>query len=160
MQWLGTSQTTDAQRVYVVDDDVSLSGSVRFLLATLKLGSRTFRSGRDFLDRVETLPPGVILLDLRMPDMDGFAVQEELKCRGIDWPIILMTGDAAPPAMARAAQRGGIDLILKPFSDEKLLAALHNGFLRLKEVTTGRTPAQAQGRASHQMQRWMGGPRL
>ncbi|MBA3677254.1 MAG: response regulator [Sphingosinicella sp.] len=137
VQWLKSDRLAHPQRIYVVDDDSSLSGSARFLLATLKLGSRTFKSGQDFLDQVNGLAPGVILLDLRMPGMDGFAVQEALKRLGIDWPVVLMTGEADMPVMARTVRRGAVELILKPFSDEKLLAALCKGFGRLADNSRG-----------------------
>lgn len=139
---------TYAQRVYVVDDDLSVSGSIRFLLATLKIGSKIFRNGREFLDQAETLRPGVVLLDLHMPDMDGFVVQEEMKRREINWPVILMTGTADMQAVTRAVRRGALDFILKPFSDEALLTALHTGFVQLKNLQPGLTAAQAQRQRS------------
>lgn len=143
VQWLKSDRIAHSQRVYVIDDDPSLSGSIRFLLATLKLGSRTFRSGRDFLNCVDGLAPGVILLDIRMPDMDGVAVQEELKRRDIDWPVVFMTGEADMRTLSRAVPRDTAEFILKPFSDEKLLTALNQGFKRLRERPVTSTVLQA-----------------
>lgn len=112
----------NGQRVYVIDDDPSVRSGVRFLLATLKLGCRSFASSREFLDTVDVLEPGCILLDMRMP---GPAVPEELDRRGIRWPILFMTGT---PGLSPSAY-----CVAKPFSDESLLTALHKGFVALRQ---------------------------
>lgn len=122
----------NVQRVYVIDDDPSVRSSVRFLLATLKLGCRGFASGREFLDTVDALDPGCILLAVRMP---GPAVPEELDRRGIRWPIVFMTGAPGKPASA--------DCIAKPFSDESLLTALHKGFVALRQCRAHRRSLQS-----------------
>jgi two-component system, LuxR family, response regulator FixJ len=144
MKWRTTNPAAPDRPVYVIDDDSSLGASVRFLLSTLKLSARTFKSGRDFLNQVDTLQPGVILLDLQMPEMNGFEVQAALKSRGIHWPVVIMTGEAEMPALAGALRREPVEFILKPFSDERLLGALHAGFQRLGECQGN---AQASNRA-------------
>ncbi|HWH22142.1 MAG TPA: response regulator [Allosphingosinicella sp.] len=119
--------------IYVVDDDAEARDSIRFLLATLKLDSITFRGGAEFVERLESLPSGCILLDLRMPTIDGLAVQQALVERGLDWPIIFMTGSADTPSVVRALRTGAVEFIEKPFTDEQLLTALHKGFVELKK---------------------------
>lgn len=120
--------------IYVIDDDPQMRSSIRFLLATLKLDCVTFGSGAEFLARLPALPSGCLLLDLRMPVLDGLAVQQALVERGVQWPVIFMTGAADTPTVVRAVQQGAVEFIVKPFSDEQLLEALHKGFVQLAKI--------------------------
>jgi two-component system, LuxR family, response regulator FixJ len=120
--------------VYVVDDEAELRKSACFLLVSLGLACVHFSSGEAFLDEVPRLKPGCILLDLRMQGRNGLAVQQELSERGVDWPIIFMSGDADGRSVVQATEHGAVEFIKKPFSEEELLAALHRGFVVLREV--------------------------
>src|SRR3954449_12841816 len=77
--------------VYVIDDDRDVRRSLSFMLGAAEIRSHPFGSGLDFLDALPDLEPGCILLDLRMPQMDGFEVMEALVARKVDWPVIVMT---------------------------------------------------------------------
>ncbi|HWH17837.1 MAG TPA: response regulator [Allosphingosinicella sp.] len=118
--------------VYVIDDEASLRDSSCFLLATLGLACTQYANGQDFLADVETLEPGCILLDVLMRRMGGLEVQAELNRRGIDWPIIFMSGHDDIPTVVRAMKNGAVEFLEKPFSDEQLLASLHRGFVKLR----------------------------
>ena len=128
--------TLNSPLVYVVDDDRDVRRSLSFMLGASDIRSHPFGSGEDFLDAVPDLQPGCILLDLRMPQMDGFHVMSELARREIDWPIIVMTGHGEVPVAVRAMKLGAVDFIEKPFSEEALLASFGTAFSLLTDRET------------------------
>ena len=85
------------------------------MLGAAEIRSHPFASGLDFLDALPDLEPGCILLDLRMPQMDGFQVMDALVERRLDWPVIVMTGHGEVPVAVRAMKLGAVDFIEKPF---------------------------------------------
>ena len=115
------------QTVYVVDDDRDVRRSLSFMLAADQIRSYPFASGSDFLEALPDLDPGCVLLDLRMPETDGFAVLAGMAERFVDWPVIVMTGHGEVSVAVRAMKLGAIDFIEKPFTEETLQAALKNG---------------------------------
>jgi two-component system, LuxR family, response regulator FixJ len=117
------------------------------MLGASDLRSHPFGSGEDFLEALPDLTPGCILLDLRMPEMDGFQVMDELAKREIDWPVIVMTGHGEVSVAVRAMKLGAIDFIEKPFSEEALLACFGNAFSLLDErESAGRRKRDARER--------------
>jgi two-component system response regulator FixJ len=119
--------------VHVVDDDRDVRRSISFMLGAAELQSRPFGSGKDLLDSLSELQPGSILLDIRMPDMDGFQVMEELTARGIEWPVVVMTGHGQVSVAVRAMKMGAVDFLEKPFEEGALLASLERSFLLLRD---------------------------
>lgn len=109
------------------------------MLAADQIRSRPFASGTDFLEALPDLDPGCVLLDLRMPEMDGFAVMGELAERFVDWPVIVMTGHGEVPVAVRAMKEGAVDFIEKPFTEQTLHVSLTNGLAMLAD-------REAQGR--------------
>ncbi len=108
------------QVVHIVDDDNAVRDSLSLLLGLRGYATRTFASGDAFLADIGTSASGCILLDLRMPGLEGLAVQSELARRSIAMPIIVLTahGDAAS---ARAALKGGaFEFLEKPVDDALL----------------------------------------
>ena len=141
--------TLESHFVYVVDDDRDVRRSLSFMLGASEIRSHPFGSGEDFLDALGDLQPGCILLDLRMPQMDGFQVMSELARREIDWPIIVMTGHGEVPVAVRAMKLGAVDFIEKPFSEEALLACFGTAFSVLTErETAGRRRKEARERVA------------
>ncbi|MGE3396969.1 MAG: response regulator transcription factor [Sphingomonas sp.] len=139
---LTTNQTAaQSPYVYVVDDDRDVRRSLSFMLGASDIRSYPFGSGADFLDSLTDLEPGCVLLDLRMPKIDGFDVMGAMKEREIDWPIIVMTGHGEVQTAVRAMKLGAIDFIEKPFSENALLSSFESAFALL---------AQRQGRAKRQ----------
>lgn len=125
--------TLTSQIVYVVDDDRDVRRSISFMLGAAEIHSYPFASGADFLDGLDELRPGCILLDLRMPQIDGFQVMDELARRGIEWPVIVITGHGEVPVAVRAMKLGAVDFLEKPFSEEALLACFGRAFALLDE---------------------------
>ena len=119
--------------VYVVDDDREVRRSLSFMLGTADLNSRPFASGIDFLEALPDLKPGCILLDIRMPEVDGFHVMAELADRRIEWPVIVMTGHGEVSVAVRAMKLGAVDFIEKPFEEAILLSSLDRAFTLLKD---------------------------
>jgi two-component system response regulator FixJ len=92
-----------------------------------------FETGSDFLARHEELEPGCVLLDVRMPGVDGMDALEQLMSVGKPWPIIMMTGHGDVPLAVKAIKSGAYDFLEKPFNDQKLVALLHKAFAHLLE---------------------------
>ena len=103
------------------------------MLGTAELSSRPFASGADFLESLGEVEPGCILLDIRMPEIDGFEVMAELARRGIDWPVIVMTGHGEVSIAVRAMKLGAVDFIEKPFDEGLLLSSLERAFGLLRD---------------------------
>ncbi len=109
--------------VYVVDDDPALSASLRLLLEAALYRVETFPSASAFLAHA-VVPTSCLLTDVQMPDMDGFALQQEIVRRKIHIPVIVMTGHADVPRAVRAMKAGAIDFLEKPFDDAALLESI------------------------------------
>lgn len=126
--------------VHLVDDDLAIRRSVSFMLKTSGHQVRTYESGTDFLTHAADLKDGCVLLDIRMPGMDGLQVQQALLEKGVTLPVIIMTGHGDVALAVRAMKAGAVDFIEKPFAKEALLSSLREGFDRLarKEVTADR----------------------
>ena len=109
---------------YVVDDDVHIRSSLSVLLEVSAMPARAFASGDAFLEELDGLAPGCILLDIRMPGVDGLAVLRDLHARGTDWPVIVMTGHGEVGTAVSAMKLGAIEFLEKPFGENELLDAL------------------------------------
>lgn len=103
------------------------------MLGTAEVNSRPFASGTDFLESLDELEPGCILLDIRMPEIDGFEVMTELARRDVDWPVIVMTGHGEVSVAVRAMKLGAVDFIEKPFDESLLLSSLDRAFGLLRD---------------------------
>ena len=108
--------------VFVVDDDESVRGSLRFLLRSAGLESRAYGSAPEFLAAYDPGQPGCLVLDVRMPGMSGLELQQELNLRGAVIPVIFITGHGDIPMAVEAMQHGAHDFLQKPFRDEDLIA--------------------------------------
>ncbi len=114
---------TEEALIFVVDDDRDVRESTRALLESVGFAVRIYASATAFLaDRPP--PGGCLIADIRMPEMDGLELQEELIRRGIDLPVIIMTGHGDVPLAVRAMKAGALDFIEKPFNDEFMLASV------------------------------------
>jgi two-component system response regulator FixJ len=121
----------DLRLVHVVDDDEAVRRSVSFALKTSGFHVRVYGGGVELLKAAPGLEAGCILLDIRMPGMDGLEVQEALKGKGVTLPVIIMTGHGDVSLAVRAMKAGAIDFIEKPFEKTVLLAAIEQGLSRL-----------------------------
>lgn len=123
----------DSKHVHVVDDDRDVRRSISFTLGAAGIQSRPFGSGADFLESLEELQDGCVLLDLRMPEPDGFQVMALLAERQVPWPVIAMTGHGEVPIAVRAMKLGAVDFLEKPFEQDVLLGSLDRAFGLLKD---------------------------
>ena len=116
--------------VYIVDDDEGVREALSSLFRSLGLGARTFSSARDFLAANLADTPGCLVLDVRLPGLSGLHLQHELADRGIEIPIIFITGHGDVPMTVRAMKAGAVEFLTKPFRDESLLAAVEAAVAR------------------------------
>ncbi len=103
------------------------------MLGSVEIASHPFQSGVDFLDSLDELGPGCILLDVRMPHVDGFEVLAELAKKEVSWPVIVMTGHGEIPVAVRAMKLGAVEFLEKPFSEAALIACLNHAWPLLSE---------------------------
>lgn len=117
--------------VHIVDDDDAVRRSAAFMLRHAGFQIESHVSGVAFLKAAKTAERGCVLLDVRMPEMDGLEVQREMATRGIDMPVIILTGHGDIAIAVKAMRAGAVNFIEKPYEKEQLLAALDEGFARL-----------------------------
>jgi two-component system response regulator FixJ len=110
--------------IYVVDDDEAIRRSLSFMLKTSGYAVRLFEGGLPFLKAAADLEPGCVLLDVRMPDMDGLEVQRELRARGVMLPVVIMTGHGDIDMAVGAMKAGASDFVEKPFEKAALLGCV------------------------------------
>nr|WP_319565340.1 response regulator [uncultured Rhodoferax sp.] len=110
--------------IYVVDDDASVRESLSSLLRSAGMQVEVFASALEFLDHKNLQAFACVVLDVRMPGLDGFGLQERLSALGRDIPIIFITGHGEVPLAVRAMRAGAIDFLNKPFEDTDLLNAI------------------------------------
>lgn len=128
--------------VHLVDDDEAVRRSAGFMLKTSGFRVRAFESGDELMKNAASLDPGCILLDIRMPGMDGLDVQAALKERGIGLPVIIMTGHGDVTLAVQAMKAGAVDFIEKPFEKAVLLGAIEQAFERLKRSAAAKERAK------------------
>jgi two-component system, LuxR family, response regulator FixJ len=122
----------DDKIVHVIDDDESVRRSVAFMLGHEGYKILSYASGVEFLKVAKHLERGAVLLDIRMPEMDGLEVQDELTKSGIDMPVIILTGHGDVGLAVKAMRAGSVNFIEKPYEKAILLSALDEAFARLK----------------------------
>lgn len=140
------SLLTEQSTVYVVDDDPALRRSLRFLLESVGWQVELFASAAEFMQVLERpLRPSCLMLDIRMPDMSGLELQQLLRERGFQAPILFMTGHADVSMAVQAMKSGANDFIEKPFKDQMVLDAVASAVRRSAELideTSRRTAAR------------------
>ncbi len=107
--------------VYIVDDDPGVLRSMRWLIESEGLSAKTYSSGAAFLANYDAECSGCLVLDMRMPDMNGLEVQMRLVERRCELPIIMMTGHGDVPACVASFKSGAFDFFEKPANDVVLL---------------------------------------
>lgn len=116
---------SDEPRIFIVDDDEAIRDSLQLLLRASGFGNVVaYASARDFLAQAEPAPGECLLLDVRMPEMDGLELQQELNRRGIKLPVIIMTGHGDVPIAVRAMKAGASDFVEKPFSVDVMIESV------------------------------------
>lgn len=129
--------------VYVVDDDQGMLDSTVWLLESVGLKALPFTGGPAFLAACDATQPACVLLDVRMPGMGGLSVQEEMRARGIDLPVIFVSGHADVPIVVRAFKAGACDFLEKPCNQQQLLDSVQQALCRQSEQLRRRQDSAA-----------------
>ncbi len=127
------------QLVYVVDDDQGMLDSTVWLFDSVGLRALPFSSGQAFLDACDPRAQACVLMDVRMPGMGGLAVQEAMRERSIDLPVIFVSGHADVPIVVRAFRAGAVDFIEKPYNEQLLLDSVQRALSRRPVAARGQS---------------------
>lgn len=138
--------SNEAATIYIVDDDAAVRRSLERLLDSAGFTAISYAAPMAFIDAVPNLPQGCVLLDVRMPDIDGLEVQAGLRKLGSAMPVIVMTGVGDVQTAVRAMKAGAADFIEKPFSDDVLLDAIRSALARLGQSDSAREATDAAER--------------
>ena len=120
--------------IFIVDDDDAVRDSLALLLGLRGYATRGFARGEEFLATIDRSASGCILLDLRLPGIDGLAVQTELAAREIPLPIIILTAHGDVATARAALKSGAFDFLEKPIDDAVLRATIESALARDHEV--------------------------
>jgi two-component system response regulator FixJ len=123
--------------VHVVDDDAAVRRSLERLLDAAGFHVVSYQSPTAFLNAASGLSAGCVLLDIRMPGVDGLEVQSRLNRLRVNLPVIVMTGHGDVPSAVRAMKAGAVDFLEKPFDDETLLNAIGGAFAKASRLIGG-----------------------
>jgi two-component system, LuxR family, response regulator FixJ len=107
--------------VFIVDDAEAVRSSLRLLIKSVGLIPTALGSAREFLEKYDPAQPGCLVLDVRMPEMSGLELQEQLNRQGAVIPVIFITGHGDVPMAVEAMQAGAFDFLQKPFRDQDLI---------------------------------------
>jgi FixJ family two-component response regulator len=118
------SKTGERPVVHVVDDDTSMRGALQSLFDSVGIETQTYGAAGEFLASSVPERPGCIVIDIRLPDMNGLEFQTELARIGIHLPVIMITGYGDISMSVRAMKRGAVDFLSKPFHDQDMLDAV------------------------------------
>jgi FixJ family two-component response regulator len=116
--------------IFVVDDDASVRDALSNLLESVDLEARVFDSTEAFRNALRPDAPSCLVLDVRLPGVNGLDFQESLERAGIFIPIIFITAHGDVPMTSRAMKAGAVEFLMKPFQKEDLLAAIQQGLER------------------------------
>jgi len=115
------------ETVFLVDDEADVRDALTFLLSTDGYRIEAFESPSELLARVTPEDAGCLVLDVRLPEMNGLALQEKLREQGIGMPIVFITGHGDIPMAVQAVNAGALDFLEKPFDDDALLDIVARG---------------------------------
>ena len=113
-------------RIAIVDDDHSVRKALCRLLRSLDIHAESYGSGREFLEAARRALPDCLVLDLRMPDMNGLELQQHLADRGIRLPTVIVTGHDEPGMRSRCIAAGASTYLRKPLDEKSLLQAIED----------------------------------
>jgi FixJ family two-component response regulator len=132
-------QTRDMAVVHIVDDDALVRDALEGLFDSIGLDSQTYAAAGEFLAADISDKPGCIVIDVRLPDMNGLDFQAQLSRMGVSLPVVMMTGYGDIPMSVRAMKRGAVDFLPKPFHDQDMLDAVMAAIKRDRQrrVTDG-----------------------
>jgi FixJ family two-component response regulator len=124
------SDAAGAPTVFVIDDDTAVREAIQGLLKSVGLQSQGFGSTQEFLNRNRPDAPSCLVLDVRLPGVNGLDFQRELADAGLRIPIIFITGHGDIPMTVKAMKSGAVEFLTKPFRHQDLLDAIHQALDR------------------------------
>ena len=130
---VGRDSPNRKQVVFVIDDDDAVLGSMRFLLTVQGFEAKTYSTAEDFLESVAPTETGVVVTDVRLPGLNGVALIEGMKKRGLNLPVIVITAYADVALAVTAMKQGALDLLEKPFDPSALIDTLRQAFSRMSQ---------------------------
>ena len=116
--------------VFIIDDDASIRVSIQGLLKSVGLQSESFASASEFLSSGAAVKPGCLVLDVRLPGLNGLEFQRKLAEAGNEMPIIFITAHGDIPMSVKAIKSGAVEFLTKPFRDQDLLDAIDQALER------------------------------
>jgi len=128
------NDTSGAPTVFVVDDDAAVRAAIQGLLKAVGLQSQCFGTAQEFLNSRRADAPGCLVLDVRLPGVNGLDFQRELADAGVQIPIIFITGHGDIPMTVKAMKSGAVEFLTKPFRPQDLLDAIHQALDRDRVV--------------------------
>src|SRR5215467_126656 len=136
-------ERTVSPTVFVVDDDASVLSALGRLIRSAGHRVEAFGSPREFFERAGSDEPGCLVVDLRMPELNGLELHQEMIRAGYRLPVIFMSGQADIQSTVRAMQSGAIDFLIKPFDEHQLLDAIDRAIARNLEERAARAGRDA-----------------
>lgn len=133
---------TSGKLVHIVDDEDAVRRSLDFLLRTAGYEVAKWPDGESFLKGANPSDVACVLLDMRMPGMNGLEVQVEMRKAGLNHPVIVLTGHGDIDTAVRAMQGGAVDFLEKPFNRDRLLEAIEAGFAQSADLQATRDREQ------------------
>jgi FixJ family two-component response regulator len=116
--------------VFIIDDDDLVRAAIQGMLKSVGLKAETFGTPQEFLSRQPPDGPSCLVLDVRLPGVNGLDFQRQLADSGVRIPIIFITGHGDIPMSVKAIKSGAVEFLTKPFQDEDLLSAIHQALDR------------------------------
>ena len=116
--------------VFVLDDDVAVRAAIQGMLTSVGLRSETFATREEFLHSERPEGPSCLVLDVRLPGVNGLDLQRELADAGVRMPVIFITGYGDIPMSVKAMKSGAVEFLTKPFKDQDLLDAIYQALDR------------------------------
>jgi FixJ family two-component response regulator len=123
-----------APTVFVIDDDANVRAAIEGMLKSVGLRSQSFGTAQEFLRNKPPDGPSCLVLDVRLPGVNGLDFQRELADAGVPIPIIFITGHGDIPMTVRAMKSGAVEFLTKPFRDQDLLDAIHQALDRDRQT--------------------------
>ena len=134
---------SDTPSVYIVEDDEAVRESLQMVLESVGYKVFTYPTGTDFLDAWHADMSGCLLLDIRMPGINGMELQRKLNERNSILPIIFVTGHGDVPMAVEAMQHGAVDFVQKPYREQELLEKIEHAIELDRESRLGLQERQA-----------------
>jgi two-component system response regulator FixJ len=135
-----------SQIVHIVDDDPVVCASIRLLIETEGIEARTYSSAAEFLSAIGPDDCGCVVADVRLPGMSGVDLLTHIAAQGLNFPVIVITGQADVPLAVHAMREGAVDFLEKPFREATLIAAVRKALQRSSSPEQGAATQEIRAR--------------